>query len=59
MKKLIILAIVLMASVAQAEQVRFAWDANAVAPEGYRLFVTYGEEFDYGAPLMLRAHKEV
>jgi hypothetical protein len=45
------LLVVLLTSYGLCAEVNLAWDANATAPEGYRIFMAQGDApFDYAAP---------
>jgi hypothetical protein len=43
--------VLIVAPLAMAETVQYAWDHNDPLPEGYRVFIRYaGETYDYTAP---------
>ena len=51
MRKLIaIAALLLLASTASAETVNLAWDANAVQPDGYRIYAQTTKDGAYAEP---------
>ena len=51
MKKLIIVSVlILMASIANAETVTLAWDANTVQPDGYRIYAQTTKDGAYSKP---------
>ena len=50
MKKLIAIALLLLASTASAETVNLAWDANAVQPDGYRIYAQTTKDGAYAKP---------
>lgn len=50
--KLVFMFVLLVSITCNAAEIKVAWDANYPAPEGYRVYLRYGDAaYDYGKPV--------